>query len=306
MVKGSYLKLPPGELAKRAKKAVAMLGDCTVCAQECRVNRLEGELGICRGGRLAAVNSYGPHFGEEDVLVGTGGSGTIFFTYCNLSCEFCQNCEISQLGEGDEVPAGELAGMMLDLQKRGCHNINLVSPSHFVPQFLEALNVAAEKGLTLPVVYNTGGYDAPETLDLLDGIVDIYMPDIKFADDDAGRKYSGAVEYFTVAKKAVKKMHGQVDDLAVDGRGIAYRGLLVRHLVLPDNLARSEKVFEFLADEVSKDTFINIMDQYYPAFNAVNYPELDRRITRKEFREAVDAARRAGLRRIYTGFNKIF
>jgi len=301
MVKGSYLKLPSNELARRVKKAVAMLGDCTVCAQECRVNRLEGELGICRGGRLAAVNSYGPHFGEEDVLVGTGGSGTIFFTYCNLSCEFCQNCEISQYGEGDEVSAEELAGMMLDLQKRGCHNINLVSPSHFVPQFLEALSVAAEKGLTLPVVYNTGGYDAPETLDLLDGIVDIYMPDIKFADDDAGRKYSGAVEYFTVVKKAVKKMHMQVDDLAVDRRGIAYRGLLVRHLVLPDNLARSEKVFEFLADEISKDTFINIMDQYYPAFNAFNYPELSRRITRKEFREAVEAARRAGLRRIYTG-----
>jgi len=301
MVKGNYLKFTSSELAERVKKAVAMLGDCTVCAQECRVNRLEGELGICRGGRLAAVNSYGPHFGEEDVLVGIDGSGTIFFTYCNLSCEFCQNCEISQHGEGDEVSAEELAGMMLDLQKRGCHNINLVSPSHFVPQFLEALSVAAEKGLTLPVVYNTGGYDSPETLDLLDGIVDIYMPDIKFADDDAGRKYSGAVEYFTVVKKAVKKMHGQVDDLAVDRQGIAYRGLLVRHLVLPNNLARSEKVFDFLANEVSKDTFINIMDQYYPAFNAYNYPELGRRITRKEFREAVDAARRAGLRRIYTG-----
>jgi len=297
MVKSSYLKLPPGELAGRAKKAVHLLGDCTVCAQECRVNRLKGELGICRGGRQAAVSSYGPHFGEEDVLVGKGGSGTIFFTYCNLSCEFCQNCEISRYGEGDEVSAGELAGMMLELQERGCHNINLVSPSHFVPQFLEALAVAAKEGLTLPLVYNTGGYDAPGTLDLLDGIVDIYMPDIKFADDDAGRKYSGAAGYFTVVKKAVKKMHAQVGDLALDGRGIACRGLLVRHLVLPNNLARSEKVFEFLAGEVSKNTFINVMDQYYPAFKAFNHPELNRRLTRKEFREALDAARRAGLSR---------
>ncbi len=298
MVKGSYLKLPPGGLAGRAQKAVAMLGECTVCAQECRVNRLKGELGLCRGGRLAAVSSHGPHFGEEDVLVGTGGSGTIFLTYCNLSCEFCQNCEISRHGAGAEVSAAALAGMMLELQKRGCHNINLVSPSHFVPQILEALTLAVEKGLSLPLVYNTGGYDSPETLDLLDGIVDIYMPDIKFADDDAGRKYSGAARYFSVVKKAVKKMHGQVGDLVLDGRGLACRGLLVRHLVLPENLARSEKVFEFLAGEVSKETFINIMDQYYPAFKAFNYPELSRRITRREYREAVAAAVRAGLHRI--------
>jgi len=199
------------------------------------------------------------------------------------------------------VSAEELAGMMLDLQKRGCHNINLVSPSHFVPQFLEALAVAAGKGLAVPIVYNTGGYDSPETLDLLDGIVDIYMPDIKFADDDAGRKYSGSAGYFTVAKKAVKKMYEQVGDLVLDEQGIACRGLLVRHLVLPGNLARSEKVFEFLAGEVSKNTFINIMDQYYPAFKASSYPELSRRITGREFQEAVDAARRAGLNRIYTG-----
>ncbi|MDD2554031.1 MAG: radical SAM protein, partial [Desulfotomaculaceae bacterium] len=217
---------------------------------------------------------------------------------CNLSCEFCQNCEISRHGAGAEVSAAALAGMMLELQKRGCHNINLVSPSHFVPQILEALTLAVEKGLSLPLVYNTGGYDSPETLDLLEGIVDIYMPDIKFADDDAGRKYSGAARYFSVVKKAVKKMYGQVGDLVLDGRGLACRGLLVRHLVLPDNLARSEKVFEFLAGEVSKETFINIMDQYYPAFKAFNYPELSRRITRREYREAVAAAVRAGLHRI--------
>jgi len=297
MIKGSYLKLPPGELAGRAKKAVRLLGDCTFCAQECRVNRLEGELGVCRGGRQAAVSSYGPHFGEEEVLVGKGGSGTIFFTYCNLSCEFCQNYEISRYGEGNEVSAGELAEMMLELQEKGCHNINLVSPSHFVPQFLEALAAAVKDGLALPLVYNTGGYDAPGTLRLLDGIVDIYMPDIKFGDDDAGRKYSGAAGYFTVAQKAVKMMHAQVGDLILDGRGIARRGLLVRHLVLPNDLARSEKVFAFLAGEVSKHTFVNIMDQYYPAFKAFNRPELNRRLTRREFREALDAAGRAGLSR---------
>lgn len=301
MSEGSYLKLPPGELEKRVERAVAMLADCIVCGQECRVNRLGGELGVCRGGRHAAVSSCGPHFGEEAPLVGSMGSGTIFFTYCNLSCEFCQNCDISQNGEGDEVSAEEMAGMMLDLQKRGCHNINLVSPSHFVPQFLEALVVAAEKGLRIPLVYNTGGYDSLETLDLLDSVVDIYMPDIKFADDDAGRKYAGAAGYFSVAKQAVKKMHGQVGDLVLDERGIATRGLLIRHLVLPDNLARTEKVMEFLAEEISKNTFVNVMDQYYPAFKAFNYPELSRRITGKEYREAIKAAERVGLKRIYTG-----
>lgn len=300
MGKASYLKLPPGELEKRAGRAVAMLADCTVCAQECHVNRLEGELGVCRGGRQAAVSSYGPHFGEEDPLVGTRGSGTIFFTYCNLSCQFCQNCDISQEGEGDEVSPEELAGMMLDLQRRGCHNINLVSPSHFVPQFLEALVVAAAKGLKVPIVYNTGGYDSLETLDLLDGVVDIYMPDIKFGDDEAGRKYAGAAGYFSAAKQAVKKMHGQVGDLVLDDRGIAVRGLLVRHLVLPGGLARTEKVVEFLAKEVSVNTFVNIMAQYYPAYRAFDHPVLSRRITREEFREAVKLAERAGLKRIYT------
>lgn len=298
---GSYLNLAAGELAKRAERSVAMLADCTVCAQQCHVNRLAGEPGVCRGGRWAAVSSYGPHFGEEDPLVGTMGSGTIFFTHCNLSCRFCQNCEISQEGEGDEVSPEELAGRMLSLQKRGCHNINLVSPSHFAPQFLEALAVTAAKGLNVPIVYNTGGYDSPETLDLLDGVVDIYMPDIKFGDDEAGRKYAGAAGYFSVAKQAVKKMHGQVGDLVLDERGIAVRGLLVRHLVLPGNLARTEKVAEFLAKEISVDTFVNIMDQYYPAYKAFDHPELSRRITREEYREALKTAQEAGLKRIYTG-----
>lgn len=294
-----YELLSREELQRRAEKAVAMLADCTVCAQECRVNRLEGEKGFCRGGRLAAVSSWGPHFGEESVLVGRHGSGTVFFANCNLACRFCQNCDISQYGEGEEVSAGELAGIMLDLQKMGCPNVNLVSPSHYVPQILEALVMAVEKGLTVPLVYNTGGYDSLATLALLDGVVDIYMPDIKFGADEPGAKYSRAPRYFTVARAAVKEMHRQVGDLQIDERGVATRGLLVRHLVMPDNLARTENVMKFIAEEISPETFVNIMDQYYPAHEARKYPELSRRITSQEYRAAVRAARAAGLKRIY-------
>lgn len=299
MAEGSYLKLTTRELGERVRRAVDMLEDCAVCAQECHVNRLKGELGICRGGRRAAVSSYGPHFGEEKPLVGTRGSGTIFFTHCNLSCVFCQNCEISQEGEGNEVSLSELAEMMLDLQKSGCHNINLVSPSHYVPQILEALLVASAMGLYIPIVYNTGGYDSLETLDLLDGVVDIYMPDIKFGDDEAGRRYAGAAGYFTAAKSAVKKMHEQVGDLVLDERGLAERGLLVRHLVLPEDLAGTAEVMRFLAEEISVDTFVNIMGQYYPSYKSSKYPELGRRITSPEYRAAVKAARLAGLKKIY-------
>lgn len=301
MEKSAYVRLDPKELKKRAEQAVALLEECTVCAQACRVNRLHGELGICRAGRYAAVSSYGPHFGEEAPLVGKKGSGTIFFTHCNLRCEFCQNCEISQEGKGDEISPGELAGLMLHLQRMGCHNINLVSPSHFVPQFLEALAPAAARGLKIPVVYNTGGYDSLKTLALLDGVVDIYMPDIKFGDDDTGRKYTGAAGYFTVVKGIIKEMHRQVGDLIINDTGLAVRGLLVRHLILPGNLAGTEKVLEFLSREISLDTFINLMDQYYPAFKAFKYEELNRRITPGEFREALKWAKKAGLNRIYTG-----
>lgn len=292
------MQLTTGELAKRAEQAVELLADCAVCAQYCRVNRQKGELGICRGGRHAAVSSFSPHFGEEAPLVGFRGSGTIFFAFCNLKCVFCQNCDISQDGYGDEVSAGELAGMMLDLQEMGCHNVNLVSPSHFVPQILEALVMACDLGLTLPLVYNTGGYDAPAVLDLLDGIIDIYMPDIKFADDDTGRKYTGAAAYYTIARQNVKKMHGQVGDLVMDERGIAVRGLLVRHLVMPGDLARTEEIMEFLAEEISRDTYVNIMEQYYPAYKAFQYPEMNRRISRKEYLAAVETAGKAGLTRL--------
>lgn len=293
------MKISSEELARRAKKAVEMLADCVVCAQECRVDRLGGELGVCRGGRNATVSSWGPHFGEESVLVGERGSGTIFFAYCNLACRFCQNCEISQEGLGNEMSAVKLADAMIGLQKAGCHNINLVSPSHFVSQILEALVVAVDKGLKIPLVYNTGGYDRPETLRLLEGVIDIYMPDIKFGDDETGARYTRGARYFTVAAAAVKEMYRQVGDLVVNDRGIAESGLLVRHLVMPGGLSRYLSVFRFIAEEISPNTFINIMDQYYPAHEADRYPELNLRLSKEEFRKAVQAARNMGLKRVY-------
>lgn len=301
MYKPAYAKLGAAGLKERAEKALSLLEECTVCPHECRVNRYKGELGVCRSGRRAAVSSYGPHFGEEAPLVGKCGSGTVFLSRCNLRCIFCQNFDISQEDEGHEVTASELAQIMLRLQERGCHNINLVSPSHFVPQILEALVLALERGLRLPIVYNTGGYDAPGTIGLLDGVVDIYMPDLKYGDDETGRELSGAPHYFTVACSAVKMMHDQVGDLVVDESGIAVRGLIVRHLVLPGGLAGTEKVMRFLAEEISPRTFVNIMDQYYPAYRAFTHPLLKRRITVHEYREAVKAAEKAGLKRIYTG-----
>lgn len=297
----SYRDLHPEKLAGRVKQAVQMLGDCTVCAWQCRVNRLTGEKGFCRAGRRAVVSSWGPHYGEEDVLVGRHGSGTVFFAHCNLACVFCQNCDISQYDRGDAVTDRELARIMLQLQDRGCHNINLVSPSHYVPQILEALLLAVEQGLHIPLVYNTGGYDALPTLQLLDGVMDIYMPDIKFGDDDLGRRYTGAPRYFTVARRAVREMHRQVGDLMVNEQGLAVRGLLVRHLVLPHDRARTSAVLEFIAREISPDTLVNIMGQYYPAHRAHLYPELSRRITREEYARARQLARSYGLKRLCSG-----
>jgi len=287
------VRLTPEELAGRAEQARSLLSECRLCGHECRVDRLGGGKGVCGAGDRAVISGYGPHFGEESVLVGTRGSGTIFFRRCNLKCVFCQNWEISALGEGDPAAPEELAAIMLDLRRRGCHNINLVSPTHYVPQILNALALASAEGLDLPVVYNTGGYDHPDTLKILDGVIDIYMPDIKFGDDDTARRYTGARDYFTVAKRAVKEMHRQVGDLVIDERGIAVRGLLVRHLVLPNGLAGTERVMEFLAHEISPRTYVNIMDQYYPAYRARRYPGLDRRPTPAEYREALQAARRA-------------
>jgi putative pyruvate formate lyase activating enzyme len=244
------------------------------------------------------VSSYGPHFGEEAPLVGQGGSGTIFFTNCNLKCVFCQNYSISQIGEGREVTAEELAAMMLSLQRRGCHNINLVSPTHVVPQILEALELAVAGGLSVPLVYNSGGYDSVETLKLLEGIVDIYMPDMKYSHDEIARQYSGIDNYPSVNRAAVKEMHRQVGGLKVDERGIAIKGLLIRHLVLPHGLAGTEETTRFLAREVSLNTYLNVMAQYHPCHQAFRFPLLSRAVTREEFDEAVSLARRQGLKRL--------
>jgi len=280
------------------EKAKARLEECCVCPRCCGVNRLADEKGKCQVTSQVVVSSYGPHFGEEAPLVGRYGSGTIFFTWCNLRCVFCQNYTISQLGEGYPVSKEELAGMMLALQTKGCHNINLVSPTHVVPHILEALEVAAGKGLCIPLVYNCGGYDSLETLKLLDGIVDIYMPDMKYSDARAAEELSGIKDYPRINKAAVKEMHRQVGDLVIDEEGVAQRGLLVRHLVIPNRLAGTEEVVRFLAQEVSPNTYLNIMAQYHPCYKAVDVPQLSRSITRQEFHEAIELAHNYGLYRL--------
>jgi len=287
-----------GRLRERVEQALALLEACRLCPRRCGVNRLEGETGECRTGRQAMVSSAGPHFGEEVPLVGSGGSGTIFFTNCNLRCCFCQNYSISQMGEGHEVSSKELAATMLSLERRGCHNINFVSPTHVVPQILEALEVAVGEGLSVPLVYNSGGYDAVETLELLDDIVDIYMPDMKYSDEGNALRFSGIDSYPEVNRAAVKEMHRQVDDLQMDEHGVATRGLLVRHLVLPHGLAGTDGVCRFLSEEVSKDTYLNVMAQYRPCYRASDYTELNRSPSGEEFAEAVKTARGYGLHRL--------
>jgi putative pyruvate formate lyase activating enzyme len=262
------------------------------------VNRLADESGQCRVTKQVIVSSYGPHLGEEAPLVGRNGSGTIFFSYCNLHCAFCQNYIISQLGEGVPIASETLADMMLSLQAQGCHNVNLVSPTHVVPYILEALDIAAAKGLHLPLVYNTGGYDALETLKLLDGIVDIYMPDMKYSDEKTAERLSGVKDYPEINRAAVKEMHRQVGDLKTDENGIAERGLLVRHLVLPEGLAGTKGVVKFLAKEVSANTYLNIMSQYRPCHRAFDIPRLDRSLKDREFNEAIGLAHQQGLYRL--------
>lgn len=293
----SFLNLGRRELNKRVEKIRKLLANCRVCPRKCGVNRLKGEKGFCKLGAKAIVSSHHPHFGEESCLVGRRGSGTIFFTHCNLACVYCQNYDISQLGVGVEVSAKELAQMMVELQSLGCHNINLVTPTPQVPQILEALPIAIEMGLKILIVYNTNAYDSVETLRFLDGIVDIYMPDAKYADDKIAQKYSAALNYFDAMKKAIREMHRQVGDL-VTKDGIAECGLLVRHLVLPNGLAGTEKVMKFLAAEISKNTFVNVMNQYRPCWKANRYPEIARPITSGEYEEAVEIAKRTGLRRL--------
>ncbi len=286
-----------GRLASSIKKSYEILENCCLCPRNCEVNRLKDKKGICRTGRLAMVSSFSPHFGEEDPLVGMNGSGTIFMTNCNLLCVFCQNWEISHLGEGEEVDSKTLAAMMLHLQRLGCHNINFVSPTHVVPQILDALAFAIEGGLRVPLVYNTGGYDSVETLKLLDGIFDIYMPDFKFWDSEMARKYLKASDYPERARDAIKEMHRQVGNLTIDEYGVALKGFLLRHLVMPGGVAGTREIMRFIAEEISGDTYVNIMDQYRPCGNARKYPLLDRCITHDEFEAAVKAASEEGIGR---------
>ena len=299
-VRPAYLKLAEsGELAARVSRAWQRLGDCDLCARYCRVDRLKTiEGAVCRTGERAVVHSHGPHHGEEDPLRGWRGSGTIFFSWCNLRCVYCQNWDTSQKGLGREVRADELAGMMLDLQARGCHNINFVSPSHVVAQIIAAVEIAANDGLSLPLVYNTGGYDSLEALELLDGIIDIYMPDMKYGDADMAHRYSHVRNYVEVNRAAVLEMHRQVGDLVLDARGVAVRGLLVRHLVLPQNLGGTDTMLEFLAEEVSAHTYLNIMDQYRPCYRANDYEPLERPITGREYAQALAWAEAMGLKRL--------
>ena len=300
MMKPGYLNLSEtGELAERAARAHRHLEDCDLCARYCRVNRLRTTKGaVCRTGERAVVHSHGPHHGEEDPLRGTYGSGTIFFSWCNLRCTYCQNWDISQKGLGREVEPDELARMMLELQAQGCHNINFVSPSHVVAQIIAAVDIAVRQGLRLPLVYNTGGYDSVEALRLLDGIVDIYMPDMKYSDSAEGHRLSHVRDYVAMNRAAVREMHRQVGDLVLDTAGVACRGLLVRHLVLPENLAGTDDVLRFLAEQISLDTYVNVMDQYRPCYRAHENASLDRRLTRAEFLHAIERARRLGLDRL--------
>ncbi len=297
----AYLALfRSGELQERANEAVAWLAECRACPRDCGVNRLENRTAVCKTGRLAIVSSYFPHFGEEDCLRGWNGSGTIFFSMCNLRCVFCQNFDISQLKSGHEAPPEALARMMLELQRLGCHNINFVTPEHVVPQILEALPMAVEQGLRLPIVYNTSAYDALESLRLMDGVVDIYMPDFKFWDERLSLRYLKAKDYPNAARQALKEMHRQVGLLKMDERGLAKRGVLVRHLVMPDDIVNTRAIMQFLATELSSDTYVNIMDQYYPSGKVSDrkYEDINRPITRKEVRQALIAAKEAQLWRL--------
>ncbi|WP_321492323.1 radical SAM protein [uncultured Desulfobacter sp.] len=286
-----------GLLRNKISTARKMLKSCQICPRACKVDRLSGELGECATGEDALVSSFNAHFGEEPPLVGALGSGTIFFTHCNLKCNFCQNYDVSHGGEGEECALGQLAGMMLILQNNGCHNINLVTPTHVVPQILSALDMAIEGGLRIPLVYNSSGYDNVETLELLEGVIDIYMPDFKFWDPKVAEQTCNAPDYPKVAAKAIVEMHRQVGDLQLDENGIATRGLIVRHLVMPSGFSGTGEVMSFIADHISKDTYVNIMDQYRPCGAALHVEELAQSVSETQFKNAVQQAKNAGIRR---------
>jgi putative pyruvate formate lyase activating enzyme len=295
----SYIALyQTGELQRRIAALEQLLHSCTLCPRDCRVNRLNDELGRCNAGSQLTVAAAFPHFGEEPPLSGEGGSGAVFVSQCNLLCQFCQSWEVNHRGEGVPVSARELAGVMLDLQARGCHNVSFVTPTHYVPQLIAALPYAIEQGFRRPLVYNCGGYESLEAIQLLAGIIDIYLPDIKFFDPYASERYmDGATDYPEVVRAVVKEMHRQVGDLVVDGRGIARHGLIVRHLVMPGMTQDSDLILRFIAEELSPQTYVNVMDQYRPCFQAGRSPEIARRTTPAEHRAVVEMARRLGLHR---------
>ncbi len=281
-----------GELEKRVKKAKAILTRCNLCPHECGVNRREST-GFCRASDKLIVSSYGPHYGEEDFLVGSNGSGTVFFGFCNMRCVFCQNCELSFGGEGKIVTNKTLSNIIIEIQnKYKCHNLNLVTPTHFVPNILEALFMAIKNGFQLPVVYNCGGYEKLDTLNLLDGIIDIYMPDFKYNISEKGEKYSGIKEYSSSVKKALMEMDRQVGGLELNEEGIAYRGLIIRHLMLPGGLEDTKEILKFIKEKLSSNCIVNLMDQYHPAHKAYKYKELTRRLPFKEYEEAVSFAQK--------------
>jgi putative pyruvate formate lyase activating enzyme len=300
----AYLKtFEAGQLQERARQAVEALLSCRVCPRDCQVDRFNNKVGVCQSGRYARVASAFPHFGEENCLRGRRGSGTIFFSGCNLRCVFCQNYDLSQGSGGTEVTPDELARLMLELQAAGCHNLNFVTPEHVVPQILEALGLAVEGGLRLPIVYNTSAYDSLESLRLMEGVVDIYMPDFKLWDPEHCGQYLTARDYADAARAALRAMHAQVGELKVDYEGLALRGLLVRHLVMPGLLDDTREIMHWLAKELSPDTFVNIMDQYHPDHKVGVDPRfelINRRLNAAEFARAVDCARAAGLWRFDT------
>ena len=299
----NYIKLhKTGELQKRVYILNNILKNCKLCPRQCNVNRLEGELGFCRAGKNLVISSAFPHFGEEPPLVGNRGSGTIFLTHCNLQCVFCQNYDISHQGHGEAISSEQLAEYMYYLQKRGCHNINFVTPTHYIPQLTAALPYVIDLGLHIPLVYNCGGYESLEVIHLLDGIIDIYMPDVKFAEGKVAEKYSQAPDYPEVIKRVLKEMYRQVGNLQINTEGIAEKGLLIRHLVMPNGLAGTQRLMHFIATEISPHSYVNVMSQYRPEYRASDYPELNRVITRKEYSDAIESAKNEGLCR---GFPQI-
>jgi putative pyruvate formate lyase activating enzyme len=293
----AYLKTRrTGKLSRKVAEAYNMMESCVLCGRYCKANRMKGEEGFCKIGKVALVASFGPHHGEETPIAGACGSGTVFFSRCNLGCLFCQNYDISHFYAGKRYSSDQLADIFLEIKEMRCHNLNLVTPTHQMPMIIEALEIAADRGFDLPLVWNCGGYESPETLAVLDGLVDVYMPDFKFWDEAPSEKYLNASDYPEIARAATKEMHRQVGDLVIDEDGLTRRGLLVRHLVMPENLAGTESLVRWIAREISPNTYINVMKQYHPSFKAGEFPEIERLITDLEFRQALDWAKKAKLR----------